>query len=100
MSQPEEIQQPDQVAGAPDFLVEDLDQFVAILTSWHTDKCAVVQHLLTVPEGSSFEIGGEKLVMTADVLRGFKLGVEMAMMQLGTLPFVAEMEAEEAPTGG
>lgn len=97
MSQPEEVKDQPTQAAEPDFPVEDLDQFVAILTTWHAEKCAVVQHLLEVPEGSSFEIDGVELVMTLEVLRGFKLGVEMAMMQLGTLPFVAEMEAEKAP---
>lgn len=76
--------------------VEDLDTFVQILTTWHAEKCVVVQHLLAVPEGSEFEIGdgaeAKTLVMSGDVLAGFKLGIEMAMMHLGTLPFVAEME--------
>ena len=80
--------------------VEDLDQFVRILTAWHMEKCALVQHLLEVPEGSTFEVGDDKeIVMTGAALDGFKLGIEMAMMQLGTLPFEAEMEEAEPVPG-
>lgn len=84
------------------FQVEDLDQFVQILTVWHAEKCAAVQHLLTVPEGSTFEIEGKETVLVGSALDAFKLGIEMTMMQLGSLPFVAEMEDEPAPaaTGG
>lgn len=77
--------------------VESLDQFVMILTAWHSEKCQVVQHLLTIPEGSEFEVGndGEEkttIILTGDSMAAFKLGIEMAMMQMGELPFVAEME--------
>ena len=53
----------------------------------------MVQHLLDIPEGSEFQVGDDKpLVLTPENLAAFKFGVEMTMMQLGTLPFVAEME--------
>lgn len=78
--------------------VEDLDQFVRILTGWHMERCALVQHLLEVPEGSTFEVDGKEIVMTGATLDGFKLGIEMTMMQLGTLPFEAEMEDEPEAT--
>lgn len=79
--------------------VEDLDTFVRILTGWHTEKCATVQHLLEVPEGTAFEIGDESLVLEGAALAGFKFGIEMAMMQLGKLPFVAEFEEEASVAG-
>lgn len=93
---------------SPDIVpVNDLDKFVQILTAWHANQCAAVQHMLTIPDGSKFEIGEDEakqeVTLTGDVLVAFKLGVEMAMMQLGTLPFVAEMDDEETvpevPTG-
>jgi hypothetical protein len=84
--------------------VDNLDQFVQILTAWHAEKCAVVQHLLTIPEGSEFEVGNEgeeqtKVVLTGESLAAFKLGIEMVMMQLGELPFVAEMDEDEPVAG-
>ena len=80
---------------------DNLDQFVQVLTIWHADRCKAAQHLLTIPEGSEFEVGNEgeeqtKIVLTGDALAAFKLGIQMVMMELGELPFVAEME-DEAP---
>ena len=83
--------------------VEDLDAFVRHLVAWHNHQVAAVQHLTQLPEGSTFQIGdgpeAEQLVMESKVLAGFKFGVEMALMQLGKLPFLVEVEpeAEDAP---
>jgi hypothetical protein len=87
----------------PDIIpVYDLDKFVQTLTAWHANQCAAVQHMLTIPEGSQFEIGEDEakqsVTLTGDVLVAFKLGIEMTMMQLGTLPFVAEMDDEPEAT--
>ena len=95
MNQPQETK-PEQVQSEL-LQVEDLNQFVQILSAWHTEKCAAVQHLLTVPEGSTFEIEGKEVVLVGAALDAFKLGIEMTMMQLGTLPFIAEVEDEPAP---
>ena len=86
----------------PDNLqVDSLDQFVKILTVWHMERCAQVKHLLEVPDGTSFTVGDpideEEIILTGDSLKAFKLGIEMVLMQLGTLPFVAEVEDETAP---
>lgn len=82
---------------APDTVaIENLDQFVTILARWHAEKVATIKHLLAIPEGSAFEIGTDTLVLTPDVLAGFKFGLEMALMQLGELPFVAEREEAAA----
>ena len=73
--------------------VENLDQFVMVLTAWHDNKCQVLKHLLEIPEGSEVQVSDdEPRIMTGDLLAGFRLGIEMALSELGTLPFVAEME--------
>lgn len=81
--------------------IADLDAFVRVMSAWHTEKVAVVRHLLTMPEGAEFQVGeGEVVtttVLTGDTLAAFKLGVEMALMQLGTLPFVVELEDATPP---
>jgi hypothetical protein len=83
--------------------VDDLNHFVQILTAWHMEKCRTVQHMLAVPEGSEFQIEGDEgvttIVLVEDALAAFKLGIEMAMMELGELPFVAEMEDAEPVPG-
>lgn len=87
--------QQNQPMPVPDIIViDDLSKFVQVLATWHAEKCAVVQHLLAVPEDTAFEIGDETLVLAGPALAGFKFGIELAMMQLGTLPFVAELEDE------
>jgi hypothetical protein len=79
--------------------MEDLDQFVRALVAWHTARCAAVRKLQEVPEGSEFqiedEINNQSVVLTGSTMIAFKLGIEMALMELGSLPFVAEVE--EAP---
>ena len=84
--------------------IDDLDSFVRHLSAWHQSKVATVKHLLEVPEGAAFEIGegaeAKELVLTGDNLAGFRFGLEMALMQLGTLPFITEMEDEDPDAAG
>lgn len=77
--------------------VDDLNQFVMILTAWHAEKVAVLQHMLTIPEGTEFTIADEETgVLEGDILDGFKAGINLALMELGVLPFTAEMDEDEA----
>lgn len=82
--------------------INTVEQFSKILAAWHTQAVQRAQHLLTVPDGAEFTIGeGEEestITLSGASLAGFKFGVEMALMQLGNLPFVAELEEEPAPT--
>ena len=72
-------------------------------TAWHEGVRNTVQHLLNIPEGSEFQVGDipdqKSIVLTGDALAGFKFGIELTMMQLGTLPLVAEFEDEPTPPG-
>ena len=79
--------------------VEDLNQFVYHLNNWHQSKVAMLRHMLQIPEGTAAELNdGEKVTMTGDILRGFRIGVTLGLSELGTLPFVAEMtDSAEAP---
>lgn len=73
--------------------IADLDQFVKALTEWHAAKVQTCKHLLAVPQGASFQIGDESpLMLEGPAHAGFIFGVEMALMQFGELPFVAEVE--------
>lgn len=76
--------------------VTDLDQFVGMLTAWHTHQVATIQHLYEVPEGIEVqEEDGEPFKLEGDVRRAFQLGLQMAMEYLGKLPFDPEYEDEE-----
>lgn len=80
-------------------MVEDLDQFVRVLMAWHTNKVAMLRHLQSIPEGTEVsKDDGEPIVLTGDILKGFQMGLEVALEEMGTLPFEAELEdAPEAP---
>ncbi len=76
--------------------VENLNDFVRLLAGWHANAVAKVNHLQEVPLDSVFQVENDaEIVMTAPVLAGFKLGVELTMAQLGTLPFAVELDDEE-----
>lgn len=75
--------------------VTDLDHFVKLLTGWHGNKIAMLKHMMAIPEGTEAELSdGDKVTMTGDILKGFRMGLTIAMSELGTLPFVAEMEEQ------
>ena len=83
--------------------VNDLSQFVYILTRWHEGKVKELAHLLTIPdEGhvsvSIIEDGKEnEYLMQGEMLKGFRAGLQVALTALGTLPFgVTFEEPEEA----
>lgn len=73
--------------------VEDVDQFAILVSDWHAKKVAVLEHMLTVPPGTEMEITSEgaptTVTLAADILDGFKAGVGLALIELGSLPFQA-----------
>lgn len=86
--------------SAPELVqVQSLDEFVRLIAGWHATQVQRAQHMLTVPEGATFTVGegpeAQTIELTGASLAAFKLGVEMVLMQLGQLPFVAETEEAE-----
>jgi len=64
---------------------------VAVLTDWHQKKVATLLHMQSVPDGTEVVIGEDApMILTGDLLKGFILGVELALIELGKLPFEAE----------
>ena len=81
--------------------VTSVPQFMEMTTAWHTQKVKELEHTLKVPSGTEMEIANENgkttiLVLEEDALAGFKAGIDVALMALGTLPF-SEMPPEPAP---
>lgn len=77
--------------------IEDLDQFVKILASWHAQKVKILERMLTVPDGTEMVVTGDEpvtAILTGDMLVGFKAGLNLSLMELGTLPFGYETEPE------
>lgn len=85
----------------PDTLlaVNDLDQFVQLLASWHSKKVATLKHMQNIPDTAEVSIGeGPPLKLTGEFREGFLLGLSLALSELGELPFVAEMEDTSSVT--
>ena len=72
--------------------IDDLDQFVKILTAWHASKVKILNHLTQIPEGTEMVSGTSSVILQGDVLKGFVAGIEVALMELGKLPFTYELE--------
>lgn len=75
--------------------VEDVNHFVRLVTLWHGKKVQVLEHMLSVPAGTTIQSGeGTEIAMEGEFLDGFKAGLALALMELGQLPFVAETGPE------
>ena len=85
---------PEVETNETDIEVTDLDTFVRLLASWHGKRVARLQELMNTPAGTEITIGEEPpVVLDGETLRAFRLGVAMALSQLGDLPFGVEFEA-------
>jgi hypothetical protein len=83
------------VPTAPEIIqIDDIDTFAKFVGAWHATQVETLRHFLQVPPGSSFQVGEKTVVMDPATLEGFKLGLEIALMHVGNLPFQAEIEDE------
>lgn len=89
-------------AAAPEVpLITDVDHFANIITAWHAQQVATMQHLMDVPVDTEVVIGdeGESIVLSGDVHKAFKLGVDLSLDYFRTLPFTSvETDAEVSTT--
>jgi hypothetical protein len=77
--------------------VQDIDHFIALLFAWHKNRVKTLEHMLTVPEGTEVTFNDEgPQILTGDMLKGFVIGLSLGLMELGTLPFAAEMDTTPA----
>lgn len=92
-----------EINGTPDIPpatveVTDLDHFIKLLVRWHDTKIRMLKHMEEIPEGTVVEIEGVDHEFTAEMRRGFSLGITIALAELGSLPFAFETDDdEEAP---
>lgn len=74
-------------------MIDSLDQFVKALQYWHSNKVNVVKHMRDIPEGTEVsDDQGNTYVLTGEYRAGFILGLNVALSELGELPFEAEVE--------
>jgi hypothetical protein len=76
--------------------INTIDQFARYVAAWHQNRVEQLEHMLTIPDGAVFTVGDgedtEQVVLEGDVKAGFVFGIELALMQIRDLPFVAEIE--------
>lgn len=89
----EATSQPAPVNGK-DHRIQSVDEFGDLLFNWHNKQVATVRHLLDVPVGTEVRVGEtEEITLDGDTLKGYKLGLELGLSFLGTLPFAYTPEA-------
>ena len=78
--------------------IENIDHFTHLISQWHAHRVKVLEHMLSLPEGTEMQAGeGQSVVMEGDRLDGFKAGLGLALMELGELPFVVQTVPTTAP---
>lgn len=83
--------------GPEAYVVEDLDKFVTLLADWHQKKVAMLEHMLKLPEGTEVSFNDKPPApLEGDMYQGFLIGLNVALMELGTLPFMYEATKEDA----
>ena len=71
--------------------ISDMGQFIALMQDWHAKQVATVHHFTEIPPGVEVDMEGEApFVLDGEILKGFKLGITMALSYLGELPFYAQ----------
>jgi len=76
--------------------VEGMDHFIELLVRWHTNRVDTLQHMINVPEGVVVEAeDGKGFTLEGPMYKGFQLGLKLALMELGALPFGFESEDDD-----
>lgn len=73
-------------------------EMAEVLAKWHQHKVNVLKYIRDIPEGSITELDGVKREFSGDFREGVILGINLALNELGVLPFV--MSTEDAPQNG
>jgi hypothetical protein len=95
MSETAETQVEAQAEKPETIFVNDLDHFITLLVRWHDTKCRLLKHMCDIPADATFEIDGVDQPFTPEMRKGFILAIDIALAELGTLPFAAETDEEE-----
>lgn len=75
--------------------IQNMDQFAMLMSVWFDNNHKQARQMLEVPDGQPVSIGlepgaePEELVLTGDLLKGFKAGIIAMTHIFGELPFGA-----------
>lgn len=95
-------QSQDSIQANPDDPVERLDltqpivletfhDFVRVLFNWHGEKIKRMQQMRDIDAGITLEFNGIDHPMDGEFGKGFRIGIQIGLMELGKLPFMAEI---------
>lgn len=71
--------------------VETLDEFMVLFTQWHSSKVKMLEHMMEIPPDAEVSVNdGPSMKLSGDLREGFIVGLSVALMELGQLPFVLE----------
>lgn len=76
--------------------INSMEQFARLLYDWHQNGMLQLDHLFNIPPGEvvsvSLEVDApeEDITLEGDLLKGFRIGMVVAMNLLGDLPFSAQ----------
>ena len=78
-------------------VIDAQEHLIPLLMNWHENKVNVLKHLQGIPEGTEVLINDtETVLLSGDLMKGFHLGISVALIELGTLPLgYLPDEAEE-----
>lgn len=79
-------------------MVNNLDDFVTMITAWHTANADMLRKMATIPGdgGMTVEYNGQPEVMEGKFHSGFVMGITTALGMFGSLPF-QERVVEDQP---
>ena len=78
------------------FPVENINEFANSIMHWHDTRVARIRHMMTIPEGTEVELEeGQSIVLEGSNHQAFRLGLIVALHELGQLPFTAEYETDD-----
>ena len=71
--------------------VQNLEHFIAIISDWHGTRVQELEQIMQVPEGVSVTFNEDAPVaLVGDLRQGFIMGISLALIRIGTLPFVVQ----------
>ena len=80
-----------------------IDQLTQLLVAWYQRQIGLLTHLSNVPEGTEVQVGdaeeAEAFLLEGDVLKGYRLGLNMALSNISSLPFIMTPIVEESVKG-
>ena len=82
--------------------ITTISQLSQLVATWYDNQIAILDQLKGVPAGTQVQVGdkeaNETYVLEGDVLTGYLLGLNLALSNIGSLPFIMMGGVGDVPT--